>query len=124
MSSEGCLCGYWANLRAIFTQRFAFFIDLSHCKSGTGRIFGPGQEKVTVQIWYTIMRHRFSGVLALAAVGGLGSLGQMAQSPQPVAQPLSPQPLSITVDLDAVANSAYIHPGNRRGSGRRRMRGS
>lgn len=69
------------------------------------------------------MWHRFSVVLAIVLVGGVGGLGYVALSPQTAAAPTAPSVEATEVDADAVASS-YVQSKKRSGSGRRQMRGS
>lgn len=69
------------------------------------------------------MWHRFSVVLAIVLVGGVGGLSVVALSPQSAAAPTSPGVEATEVDAEAVASS-YVQGKKRSGSGRRQMRGS
>lgn len=68
------------------------------------------------------MWHRFSVVLAVVAVSGVGGLSYRVLSPQTTAAPSPLRVESTEIQPDTVATT-YIQRNKRPGSGRRGMRG-
>ncbi|MBE9158490.1 hypothetical protein IQ265_16860 [Nodosilinea sp. LEGE 06152] len=75
------------------------------------------KEEVTVQIWKTIMWHRFSVVLAVVTVGGISGVGGFNPLSQPISTLFTPAVEASEMSEDTVAKT-YVQR-NRRGTGRR-----